>query len=797
MSERKAPDYHAIVSHPFEVYNGIFLTLPLDGIRATGLRVPVLQEACETGLAADQRPQEILDAFFKAQGVHTVQEKFEMLFRIVQYIERQVVLVDALEDARYAQLHDFQGEGSLTQLMQRVRKAEKGPCLRQAIRDLGVRVVLTSQATPFYPGTALGIVTDLAEAMEQNDLVLIRKLLHQLGLTPFFPATRPTVVETATRQMWYLENVFYEAGPQLMARVAQAIEDPSGNGVHAGLVAVGSWPGGDDKSAAACSPEELRAIGLRYKVHLLRCYRRDIRQLRRRITFKDVAPALEAMQEELDNFLREPQGNAGDARDWDLRLERIAETVEQHCDGLFVEEIRLFQFRLRMMGFYLASMDIRINAQVGADERAHADAAKRMFEAGADVQRMNGERGCHRCLVVGFRAAEDVLRVFDWACAFLGTDSPPWDFVPVLDSMEALARAHETCDELLATSRYLHHLEARGRQQTLMISFSDCVLDGGYFFANSAILQAKLALHNHASRLGIDLVFLDGRGGPASRGGRYTHRYYAAVGGMFPQREVQSTIPGQTISSNFGVVRSAGYNLELMLTAGLEHLLFPEPQSETSEAHNACIAQLSNLSQQAYRSLTTMPGWQDYLTSALGAVPGDSASVVYAWTQVKQNVPGYYGLGTALEAVERERGIAALTDLYHNHAFFRALVDNSMQSMCKCDFRLTREWSLHPIWGAVWCQIESEFNRTREAVLRLSGMSMLMENQPATRESIALRNHLTRPLHIIQHVAREALSQHDATTGDAQEAQPNHRETWLRLRDRAGFGIANASRNAV
>ena len=155
--------------------------------------------------------------------------------------------------------------------------------------------------------------------------------------------------------------------------------------------------------ASACGPEELLAIGLRYKVHLLRCYRRDIRQLRRRITFKEVAPILESMQEELDAFLRDPQHHAGDAGEWDKRLEHIVKWVDAHCDGLFVEEIRLFQYRLRMMGFYLASMDIRVDIKAGGDAGADV-AAQQLLKAGAEVQRMNGERGCHRCLVVGFRS---------------------------------------------------------------------------------------------------------------------------------------------------------------------------------------------------------------------------------------------------------------------------------------------------------------------------------------------------------------------------------------------------------
>ena len=149
MKERK--DYRTVVSHPFHVFNGIFLTLPLDGIRQTGLRVPLLQESCDAGLEASKEPKEILDEFFKTQGLDTAKEQGDLLFRIIQYVERQVVLVDALEDARYAQLNDLGGVESLQSFMQRIRRHGKEEELKETLGDYAVRVVLTAHPTQFYP----------------------------------------------------------------------------------------------------------------------------------------------------------------------------------------------------------------------------------------------------------------------------------------------------------------------------------------------------------------------------------------------------------------------------------------------------------------------------------------------------------------------------------------------------------------------------------------------------------------------------------------------------------------------
>ena len=140
---REKKDYKSVVSHPYQVFNGIFLTLPLDGIRQTGLRVPLLQEACEMGLERGAAPHEILEDFLKGQGKANAEEGAALLFRIIQYIERQVVLVDALEDARYAQLNDMGGAESLRSLMQRVRRHGLEDEMRTMLAEYAVRVVLT------------------------------------------------------------------------------------------------------------------------------------------------------------------------------------------------------------------------------------------------------------------------------------------------------------------------------------------------------------------------------------------------------------------------------------------------------------------------------------------------------------------------------------------------------------------------------------------------------------------------------------------------------------------------------
>ena len=115
--------YTAAVARPFEVYNSIFLTLPLDGIRGTGVQVPLFQETCRKALANGSSPREVVEGYFKQAGI-AADDQAGVLFRFIQYIERQVVLVDALEDARYERLNDLQGAESLTGLLPRIERRD-------------------------------------------------------------------------------------------------------------------------------------------------------------------------------------------------------------------------------------------------------------------------------------------------------------------------------------------------------------------------------------------------------------------------------------------------------------------------------------------------------------------------------------------------------------------------------------------------------------------------------------------------------------------------------------------------
>lgn len=826
--------YTTAVARPFEVYNSIFLTLPLDGIRGTGVQVPLFQETCRRALAAGASPRELVESYYDQAGV-AEQDRAGLLFRFIQYIERQVVLVDALEDARYDRLNDLQGVESLTGLLPRIQRRGLEDALQDALSEQRVRIVLTAHPTQFYPGSALGIITDLTEVVRKGDFEGARDLLHQLGLTPFFQAQSPTPYDEAVRQGWYLEHVFYPALPALVMRIAASTEsDPM---TVARAFDIGFWPGGDRDGNPYVDAATTLRVASRLRLMLLRCYRRELRALRRRITFKGVDGMLDAVQSQVEAALMS-RDVVLDVESAIVDLDAVERAVRRDYGGLHVAEIQRLRVALAMFGRHFASIDIRQDSRVlrraaeamgiasddiaelmGIQSDRSSDAVEDDVERDAvevmavirEIQEANGERGCHRFIISNCRGASDVARLYALARTTFEGDIP-LDFVPLFETVDDLAAAPAAMRQLFADPAYRAHVAQRGDRQTVMLGFSDGTKDGGYLRANWSIHEAKESVSKACSEAGVEVVFFDGRGGPPARGGGNTHRFYASLGPDVETREVQTTIQGQSISSNFGTPMSAGYNLELLFTAGLQHRLIDTEKSRWTSAQRALMGLLADRSYAEYNALKARPEFMAYLQTygtlkyygetniasrptrrkKAGPLTLDDLRAipfVGSWSQLKQNVPGFFGIGTALEALEREGRLEEAADLYRDQPLFAALVENSMQSMRKCNFDLTAHLENHPEFGDLWKTVRDEFDRTRRLLLAIAGQSDLMERSPDIAASIDLRESIILPLLVIQQAALQWV--------DGQGQAPAEKEVLEKLVVRTMFGIVNAGRNAV
>lgn len=825
----------------YRVYNSVFLTLQFETIRQTGILLPMLQEHCHRGYLAGKNPVEIVDDFFGEKA--TVQQsdnQLDLLFRLIQYMERQVVLIDALEDASFTLLNDIEGQGTVKNLAENANIAGKQRQLVEKLEKFKVRIVLTAHPTQFYPGSVLGIITDLSHAIQQENLHEIKLLLEQLGKTPFFKREKPTPYDEAVSLNWYLENVLYDSAGGIIRETRSVLQEMGENPDMLGkdLLEVGFWPGGDRDGNPFVNRETTLKVAQRLKSTLLKCYYRDVRKLKRRLTFRGVDQHVDQLDKELYQsiFISENRAEL-DIETLRGQLEHIHTILKTDHNGLFAEEVLDLLNKVDCFGFHFATLDIRQDSRViqfafeqvfplfpkaledyfalaGNVEHYTGDDpiildVLHVFKTIRRIQQENGEKGCNRFIISNCRSGISVVQVLALA-RINGWEAPyPLDVVPLFETIADLENAGEAMRELYSCPSYSQHLKTRGNRQTVMLGFSDGTKDGGYFAANWNIYKAKETISEVSAAFGIEVIFFDGRGGPPARGGGDVHRFYAAQGDRIARHQVQLTIQGQTVSSKFGNKHSARFFLEQLLTAGIGNLLSDEAPQLTLD-QRALMEAISTFSLEAYLELKNHPQFIEYL-KRLSPLPyfgqtniasrptkrGKSEKMtiedlraipfVGAWSQLKQNVPGYYGFGSALEKMKEAGRFDELKHLYQQSPLFRALVSNSMQSLSKSNFQLTEHLAKNPEFGGIRKLIHDEFSRTCKNLLEVSGMQALMANTPKLKASIDLREEVVLPLLTIQQYALMKL----------REPEVENPAIYEKLIIRSMYGIINAARNSA
>ena len=294
----KLTRFNENVLSKYQIYNSVFMTLPFDTINNTGVLLPLFHELCKKGFQEGKNPSEIVGAFFnKYQENPTEKEKTDLLFRFIQYIERQVVLFDAIEDAAFPVVNNMDGIGTLRNSKEIAILGDKKEALKAHLEEFKVRVVLTAHPTQFYPGSVLGIITDLDQAIQNDDLLLIKKLLAQLGKTPFYKKTKPTPYDEAVSLIWYLENVFYHSVSKIYNYIQNNIYD--GRPIDNQIIDLGFWPGGDRDGNPFVTTQITLDVAERLRQSILRSYYRDVKKLKRRFTFDGVQEILAKVEKRL------------------------------------------------------------------------------------------------------------------------------------------------------------------------------------------------------------------------------------------------------------------------------------------------------------------------------------------------------------------------------------------------------------------------------------------------------------------------------------------------------------------
>lgn len=848
----KADRFNREVLSKYHVYNSVFLTLPFHEIDNTGTLLPLFADACQKGFATGQSPKEIFDSFAdKYLENPGEEEKINLMFRFIQYIERQVVLFDAIEDAAFPVVNNLEGKGSLREVKDNADSDEVRKRLSDFLGHFNVRTVLTAHPTQFYPGSVLGIITDLTEAVRTGDLTAIKELLSQLGKTPFIKKEKPTPYDEAVSLAWYLENVFYETAGEISNYIRNNILQAE---TRHPVLSMGFWPGGDRDGNPFVTAETTLKVADRLRNILLKKYYGDMRKLRRRLTFVKVDEIIADLEARLFRaaFYTDEKTMVSQAEMLE-KLGRVKSIVVDEHQSLYLQDIEAMIGKIHLFGLHFASLDIRQNSKIHDEVIASIslkdkalenyktlDAADKLtvvsqefdpidpddfddvvrqtidsIQAMRTIQQRNGEQGSNRYIISNNESAANVMEVLA-LFEMSGWKNPTVDIVPLFEIITDLENAAAIMTQLYTNEKYAAHLKSRGNKQTVMLGFSDGTKDGGYLMANWGIYKAKESITAVSREWGIDVVFFDGRGGPPARGGGKTHKFYASLGPGIENHEIQLTVQGQTISSNFGTPDSCRYNLENLISAGIYNHLSGKDKEILTENDKALLDELAAIGHRKYMDLRNHPQFMPYLEqrSALkyyaktniGSRPAKrnaggklnlsdlrAIPFVGSWSQLKQNVPGFFGVGAALKHFEDNGKWRQLEDLYGRSLFFRTLLENSMMSLAKSFLPLTAYMEDDPEFGGFWQVIATEFSETKRLLLKIAGHDELMENYPEGKASIAVREQIVLPLLTIQ---QYALMRIDAMT-KADKSGSDLFGVYEKLVVRSLFGNINASRNSA
>ena len=489
-------------------------------------------------------------------------------------------------------------------------------------------------------------------------------------------------------------------------------------------------------------------------------------------------------------------GRYGSAHELDTELVEIQDALI--ADGLgrvAWGEVADLRWQLGTFGFHLASLEIRQHSAVHA---AALDAIREGRSASTDVsagvtlgevlatfraiaaaQVRFGPDACHRYVVSFTSAASDMTDVLALARLAMEADDAPGaapptlDLVPLFESSAALDAAGSILGELLDDPGYRAGIAARGDRQEVMLGYSDSNKESGFLAAAWSLHRAQSALVDTARARGVRLTLFHGRGGAIGRGGGPTNR---AILGQAPgsvDGRLKLTEQGEVIAANYADTTIARRHLEQM-TGAVLLASTPEHDARSARALAAgtpILTELAATSRAAYRGLVhDDPGFPSFFRDItpirelsdlrLGSRPAargrkDAAPTIdslraipwtFAWSQARINLPGWYGLGLALEAyraVHGDAGLDAIARLARDWPFLSSIFDNAEMSLAKADMGVARLYAAlatGPGDDRRWDAIESEYRRTVAMLGRVTGRERLLDGAPVLQRSVELRN---------------------------------------------------------
>ena len=493
--------------------------------------------------------------------------------------------------------------------------------------------------------------------------------------------------------------------------------------------------------------------------------------------------------------------------DLDLIDASLAANRGEHA-GRFA--LRRLRRRLTSFGFHLAALDLRQDSAVhdaalaalaGIGDwtalplaerlarlhallddprpaRPAAEAAAATLEVFRTVAAARGRYGAEAFgpyIVSMSRSAADALAVLALAriAGCVEDGEVPLDVAPLFETVDDLDAAAGVMRALFEDPAYRAHLRARGDRQVVMLGYSDSAKDSGLMASRWALQRAQVDLMRLAREAGVRVVFFHGRGGSVSRGGGKAVRAIIAAPRGSVDGRMRVTEQGEVIHRRYGIRALALRHLEQTTAAVLRASLRPRPPEPRVRGWRAVADALAAESRACYRALVHEdPGFDAYFRAAtpvdvierlqIGSRPsrrrdGGIANLraipwVFAWSQNRSGLTGWYGVGHALERGIDAHGLEAMAAMARDWPFFAAMLDDVEMVLAKSDLDIFARYSqlAGEAHERYFPRVAAEFARTRDAVLAIKGADALLAGDYRLRLSIRLRNPYVDPISLLQ-----------------------------------------------
>ncbi|MEV4735831.1 MULTISPECIES: phosphoenolpyruvate carboxylase [unclassified Microbacterium] len=457
-------------------------------------------------------------------------------------------------------------------------------------------------------------------------------------------------------------------------------------------------------------------------------------------------------------------------------------------------------WQVETYGFHLTELEVRQHSQVHAkalaeltgDEpiSAQTEEVLEVFRAIAEIQRDRGLRAAGRYVVSFTQAASDLANVYELARHALGDDAPVLDVVPLFETFADLQAAPGILAEAVQSPEFRERMAATGNRLEVMLGYSDSSKDVGPVAANLALYEAQEKIAHWAQESGIELTLFHGRGGALGRGGGPANSAILAQPPHSVDGRFKLTEQGEVIFARYGEPAIAMRHIDQVAAATLL-ASSPTVEKRTSDAAHRfadIAAVMDSSSRERFFSLVKAEGFAPWFATvtpmeeigllALGSRPArrglsvesleDLRAIpwVFAWTQARINLAGWFGLGTALAAVGDE---ARLVEAYQEWPLLRTMIDNVAMSLAKTDERIAREYLALGDRDDLASLVLDELALTREWVIRLTGGVGLLENKPILQRAVQLRTPYVDALSLLQLRALRALRDPAEATGSGSE----------------------------